>query len=243
MAVPSDPPRHATPRQRDLQDRLIAAAERAIESGGLGTIKARGLAETAGCSVGAIYGVFADLDALVLAVNGRTLDAVAAALAAVPSRGAPAEYLVQLAEAYLAYAASNGPRWRAVFGHRMAEGRAVPPGYAERQAAAFAFIEAPLGALLPDLSRAQAHGAGADAVCRGAWDGGARAGREGGQPEAGGAARAGADRGGGDRNGAGGAEELGGARCTPPPGPLPPGEGEMRGQAASALASMRPAAA
>ena len=105
--------------------------------------------------MGAIYGVFADLDALVLEVNGRTLDAIAAALAGVPSRGGPAEYLVRLAEAYLAYAAANGPRWRAVFGHRMPDGRAVPPGYAARQAAAFSFVEAPLGELLPHLSRAK----------------------------------------------------------------------------------------
>ena len=100
--------------------------------------------------------MFADLDALVLAVNASTLDAIAACLAAVPAREKnPAEHLARLAEAYLAYAAGNGPRWRALFGHRMPPGRPVPPAYAERLAAAFAFIEAPLATLRPGLSPAK----------------------------------------------------------------------------------------
>jgi AcrR family transcriptional regulator len=142
-------------RHQDLHDRLLTAAEAAIASGGLGSLRARTVAQTVECSVGAIYGVFADLDALVLAVNGRTLDAIAAALASIPARGGPAERLVWLAEAYLGYAAANRPRWRALFQHRMPEGRPVTPGYAARQLAAFSFIEAPLAELRPDLSPAR----------------------------------------------------------------------------------------
>ncbi len=142
-------------RHQDLHDRLLAAAEAAIAAGGLGSLKARAVAETVGCSVGAIYGVFADLDALVLAVNGLTLDAIAEALAPGSARAKPAEHLVRLAEAYLGYAAANVPRWRALFQHRLAEGRPMTPGYAERQLAAFSFIEAPLAELRPDLSPAK----------------------------------------------------------------------------------------
>ena len=145
----------AAARHQDLQHRLLEAAEAAVAAGGLDGVRARAIAETVGCSVGAIYGVFADLDALVLAVNGRTLDAIAGALAAVPVRGGAAERLVRLADAYLGYAAANGPRWRALFQHRMADGRPVPPGFVERQLAAFSFIEAPLGELRPDLSPAR----------------------------------------------------------------------------------------
>ncbi len=142
-------------RHQSLHDRLLAEAEAAIASGGLASLKARTIAEAAGCSVGAIYGVFADLDALILAVNGRTLAAIAAALTAVQIQGDPAEHLVRLAEAYLAYAAANGPRWRALFQHRMPEGRAITPGYAERQLAAFSFIEGPLATLRPGLLPAE----------------------------------------------------------------------------------------
>ena len=141
-------------RHQDLHDRLVAAADATIAEGGLSQLKARTLAEAVGCSVGAIYGVFTDLDALILAVNGRTLDVIAASLVQVPPGGGPAQHLVRLAQAYLAYAAANGPRWRALFQHRMAAGRPVTPDYAARQIAAFSFIEAPLAELRPDLAPA-----------------------------------------------------------------------------------------
>ncbi len=152
-ATPHSRPRDSTAlRHQDLHDRLLAAADAAIASGGLPSLKARTVAEAVGCSVGAIYGVFADLDALVLAVNGRTLEAIAACLADVPSVDGPAEHLARLSAAYLDYAAANGPRWRALFQHRMPVGRPVTPEYAARQVAAFSFIEAPLAELRPDLA-------------------------------------------------------------------------------------------
>jgi AcrR family transcriptional regulator len=144
-------------RHQDLNDRLLAAAEQVIAADGLPSLRARALAETVGCSVGAIYGVFPDLDALVLVVNGRTLEAIDAAMRDTGSGSGPAEHLVRLAEAYLGYAAAHRQRWSALFHHRMPEGRTVTPWYAARQAAAFAHIEAPLAVLqpgLPDTERA-----------------------------------------------------------------------------------------
>ena len=146
-------------RHQDLHDRLVGIAEAAIATEGLAGLRARALAEAAGCSVGAIYGVFADLDMLVLAVNVRTLEALdtvmgRAADAAGPGGAAdagPAGHLARLAEAYLDYAAANRPRWDALFQHRMAEGRPIPPWYAERLEMVFRHVEAPLSALQPGL--------------------------------------------------------------------------------------------
>jgi len=142
-------------RHHDLHDRLVAAAEAAMAVAGLASLRARTLADAAGCSVGAIYGVFPDLDALALAVNGRTLDAIDAAMGQAAPGGDPVEHLVQLALAYLGYAAGNRQRWGALFQHRMAEGQPIPPSYAARQAAAFSHVEQPLAALRPDLPGAQ----------------------------------------------------------------------------------------
>jgi AcrR family transcriptional regulator len=137
-------------RHQDLHDRLLAAAEQAIIGDGLANIRARSLADAVGCSVGAIYGVFADLDTLILAVNGRTLDAIRAALQQAGSDKAAAR-LVNLASAYLDYAIANRPRWMALFKHRMPPGQAITQSYAERQAAAFAEVEGPLNALCPTM--------------------------------------------------------------------------------------------
>ena len=72
-----------------------------------------------------------------------------------PDRDDPADQLVSRADAYLAYAAANRQRWRALFQHRMPPGHPASADHAARQAGAFSFIEAPLAALLPRLPRAQ----------------------------------------------------------------------------------------
>lgn len=115
----------------------------------MGSLRARALAEEAGCAVGAIYGVFPDLDALVLAVNAATLDELGAALAGGGPEADPVTELARLALAYLQYAAAHRQRWRALFQHRSPPGRALPGEYAMQLRAAFAPVEIPLAALRP----------------------------------------------------------------------------------------------
>ena len=148
-------------RHRELRDALLAAAERAIAETGLPGLKAREVAREAGCALGAVYTAFADLDALVLAVNALTLDALDAHLRAAAASGPkadPAARMAALAEAYLDYAARHRPRWAALFEHRMAAGRQSPGWYKEKQAELFRRIEAPVAALRPGLDAAEAAG-------------------------------------------------------------------------------------
>ncbi len=145
----------AAARRQDLRDRLLLAAEDAISRHGLAELRARSLADTVGCSVGAIYNAYSDLDALVLAVNSRTLAAIDAAMAA--ASGPPGEQLLAMASRYLDYAAANRHRWAALFDHRMAGGRAVPDAYQDQQHAAFSHIEQPLAGLRPDLAPDACH--------------------------------------------------------------------------------------
>ena len=152
MPLPRRPAAQA--RHQALRNRLLAAAADAIEAGGLGTLRARALAEAAGCAVGAIYAVFPDLDALVLAVNARTLDALAAVLHGVGEADDPATRLSRLAQAYLGYARAHRQRWRALFQHRLPPDRELPPDYAERLRTAFASVEAPLAVLCPAVDEA-----------------------------------------------------------------------------------------
>ena len=147
-------------RHRHLRDALLAAAERAIAESGLPGLKARDVAREAGCALGAVYTAFADLDALVLAVNARTLDALdahlRAAAASRPEAEGPVPRVAALAEAYLDYATRHRPRWAALFEHRMAAGRKSPGWYKEKQAELFGHIEAPVAALRPGLGGAEA---------------------------------------------------------------------------------------
>ena len=147
-------------RRERLKQALVSAAERTIGSEGLRGIKARELAEKAGCAVGAIYNVVADLDDLIYAANARTLAALdvklteagATAASETPGPEGAIERLTRLALAYLAFAAANRPRWRAVFDHRPADGRDIPDWYMADQLRMFRYVEEPLAVLQPDAT-------------------------------------------------------------------------------------------
>jgi AcrR family transcriptional regulator len=148
-------------RRTALKEALVDAAEGVIASRGLSHLRARELAQEVGCAVGAIYNVFPDLDSLILAVNLRTLALFDAEVAEALGAGrdprpsgpeAAVEALVQLSAAYLAFAERNGPRWRALFQHRMAEDAPPPDWYLAEQVRLFRYIEDPLRVLCPRLS-------------------------------------------------------------------------------------------
>jgi hypothetical protein len=53
---------------------------------------------------------------------------------------------------YLDFATESGPRWRALFDHRMENDRPAPDWYAEKRRQMFRHVEAPLKTLLPELT-------------------------------------------------------------------------------------------
>lgn len=149
-------------RRENLKERLIAAAEKTIAANGLSALRARALAHRVGCALGAIYNVVADLDELILFVNSRTIAALERAVTAA-NRGqqAPEDAeqaiarLVQLSIVYTDFAATNTQRWRALFEHRLPEGRPLPDWYSQEQMRLFSFVEAPLKVLQPRASPAR----------------------------------------------------------------------------------------
>ena len=145
----------AVVRRRQLKEMLIDAAERTIDSEGLRGLKARELAHKVGCAVGAIYNVFDDLDDLIFAVNALTLEQLEKTLTVAGDKSDPQadaiRRLTHLALAYTDYAAAHTPRWRALFDHRLPEGRAVPTWYKTNLARLFGYIEQPLRNLAPAL--------------------------------------------------------------------------------------------
>jgi AcrR family transcriptional regulator len=147
-------PRQATTaRHEELRRHLLALAERIVEAEGLAALRARDLAEAAGCSVGAIYNVFAELDELILEVNANTLRAIDAEMSAV-AQGSPLEQFCALADAYIGYATRHRRRWEALFTFRMPEAVLAPDWFMLVQAKTFSHIEAPLAALRPEVPAA-----------------------------------------------------------------------------------------
>jgi AcrR family transcriptional regulator len=164
---PTTTPKPAVERRERLRTALIDAAEVIIARDGLATLRARDLAAAAGCALGAIYNAFDDLDAVVYAVNMRTLALLdrdlgeamrrASAARGVEDRdvGSDEGRLIRLALAYLAIAATHGPRWQALFEHRLRDGQTVPPWYVAEQNRVFRLVEEPLRAIRPGLGADQ----------------------------------------------------------------------------------------
>jgi AcrR family transcriptional regulator len=140
-------------RREALRTNLIEIAERTIATKGLRALRARDLAQEAGCAVGAIYNVFGDLTDLTLAVNARTFHRlgadVAAALAEAPQD--PVEQLVVMAQAYHHFAAANHLSWRALFDVERPEGATAPDWYLQEMGRLFVYVSDPLAVIFPDI--------------------------------------------------------------------------------------------
>ncbi|MEO9827552.1 MAG: TetR/AcrR family transcriptional regulator [Paracoccaceae bacterium] len=144
--------RETAKRRADLREKLIDIAEAEIRENGMASLRARGLAEQAGCAVGAIYNVFEDLTGLILAVNGRTFHRMGSEVSAtVEDVNAPAvERLIAIANGYLHFATANPNLWRALFEVEMSTQADVPDWYIEELGRLFTIISLPLAELYPD---------------------------------------------------------------------------------------------
>ena len=130
---------------------------RPIFARGLAGLKTRDLAREIGCANGAVYNLVEDMDELILRVGSRTLARLDAALTNAESNGAPSprETLVRIAVAYCDFAAENLELWRALFEHRMAQGKPIPEWAIGEQMDLFRHIYRPLAELFPKRTPAE----------------------------------------------------------------------------------------
>lgn len=147
--------RNTQARRDELRTRLIDIAEAQIARDGLDTLRARDLAKTADCSVGQIYNVFEDLNGLIMAVNGRTFQALGAHVTAAldGQEATPQQQLIIMSHGYLDFATRNTQVWRALFDLKMSTDMRVPDWYLAELGKLFALIGAPIALIFPDWSR------------------------------------------------------------------------------------------
>jgi AcrR family transcriptional regulator len=86
------------PREHDEHTAaaLLAAAERAVETGGAEALAVRGIATEAGTSTRAVYSLFGSRDGLIAALGVRAFDFLRAGLDALPGTDDPAADLVEV---------------------------------------------------------------------------------------------------------------------------------------------------
>jgi AcrR family transcriptional regulator len=158
-----------TERRHKLRLELIEAAEAAVAANGMKSLTARDLAKQVGCSVGAIYNVFEDIDELVIAVNSRTLARLDRSIAAFePSSGMDAQQcLVALAQAYCRFAIANTNLWTALFEHGERINRDIPDWHLDEHVQLIRHIVKSLETALPHPLAGRALAAGGADVLRG----------------------------------------------------------------------------
>ena len=145
-------------RRAALRTKLTDAAEAQIAREGLASLRARDLAKVAGCSVGAIYTIFDDLQAITLAVNMRTFSNMGGEIMAKVRQAegaAPPDRMIAMAHAYLDYAMRNPLRWKALFEVAMTRDSAIPDSYAAALRQLFGLISNPLAELAPTADAAR----------------------------------------------------------------------------------------
>jgi AcrR family transcriptional regulator len=140
-------------KREDLRARLIEAATARIIAGGLTSLRARDVTSDAGCALGALYNVFADLDDLVMHVNSATLKQLDTAIGvAISGVDDPGEVLKVLALGYLAFARENRALWRALFEHHLPDDAEQPHWQLAEHEALIEHIVEPLAKLQPALN-------------------------------------------------------------------------------------------
>jgi AcrR family transcriptional regulator len=151
-------------RRLALREALAASAQRIVSARGYQALRVRDVAQEVGCALGAIYSVFPDLDALILAVKERTLDMFEVAIAeqidpaerlspndADSAREAAEQSLQNLAALYLAFASEHPKLWQAVFEHRSPDS-IVPETYMAKLDGILHHVARPFEILAPKLT-------------------------------------------------------------------------------------------
>lgn len=145
-------------RRAELREKLVVAAETRIARDGVAELRARDLAKDAGCALGAIYNVFDDLNAIIIAVNGRTFQRLGQAVAgSFDGSEEPVQHLIVMSTAYLRFAEANTNLWRALFDLKMVDDGMVPDWYRQALNDLFAYIADPVSKLFPNDTREDLH--------------------------------------------------------------------------------------
>jgi AcrR family transcriptional regulator len=113
----------------ELRELIIQAGTEIVEHDGLEGLSAREIAKRIGYSPGTLYNVFENLDDLLLTIESRLLDQLAARLAAQDRSGTPQQQLHRLMSAYCAFSQEKPKLWNLLIEHRMPAGHEVPDWY------------------------------------------------------------------------------------------------------------------
>lgn len=117
----------------ELRELMLNAARAIVVAQGVEGLTVRKIAADIGYTVGTLYNVFANLDDLILHMNGRTLDMLHHEMAEkLAPCETPEEGLCAIASFYIRFSKEHYPLWRLIFEHHMTDSYLMPPWYREK---------------------------------------------------------------------------------------------------------------
>jgi len=135
----------------ELKALVLKAAETIVIEEGFSALKMRRIAIDIGYTVGSIYMVFKNMADLIMHINAKTLDAIAADLKQVQDCNIEPS-IETLAIAYLGYANQNFNRWRNVFENSFSAETKTPDWYQEKFDNVFALVDDRFAKFKPKLA-------------------------------------------------------------------------------------------
>ena len=132
--------------REELYEMALSAAREIAGEFGLDGLTIRRIAGRIGYSHGTLYNLFDDLDELIIRLNGRTLDDLYEALAAVPGDSDPEAGLLALAQGYIAFTRANAKLWNLLFEHHLPGDRLLPDWHHQKIARLLGLMD---GCLVP----------------------------------------------------------------------------------------------
>ena len=141
--------------REQLRELILEQGHRQLAEVGFARFSAREVAKRIGYSIGTIYNVFGSYDALMLALNGRTLDIW---LAFLEQRlaGCGEGRLDTAIEAYFDFALGQRHAWTALYDFRLPEGTPPSEEYRAKVSAITGVIVREIAAVLPSKVQDQA---------------------------------------------------------------------------------------
>ncbi len=137
--------------REEIQAMAIDAASILVEKEGYQSLTARKVAGSIGYTVGTLYHVFRNFDDLVIHLNAKSIDEMAALIQRSTRKKRNPEVRIRtMAEVYVQFATDHPERWRLVFEHVAPSGLPTPVQMKERRDVMFDMVAENLREIAPD---------------------------------------------------------------------------------------------
>lgn len=144
--------------RRQLKEDIFRLCYETVKQDGAAAINARKVAKEIGCSVGSIYNVFENLDAIILEINSKTLQWLEERITnIIENTGDPMEALFGFGSMYIELGRDHYQLWNTLFEHPRKDKTPKPEWYQQKVSNIFALISTTIAPLFDnDLKKADA---------------------------------------------------------------------------------------